>query len=274
VPADASTDGPGSGRRGSGRRRETRGSASARLDDVVIVLDRPRDVVNVAGVARAMMNMGLSRLRLVRPAEFDENRIEGITHRSRPVIEATELFEALPEALADARFVLGTSARPRAALQNWVRPREVAPELVERAREGVVAVVFGREDKGLDNEALDLCHQVAVIPTDPERPSLNLAQACLVLCYEIFLASEHEPELPEGKKARASPPATREEMERMYEALRQGLERIDFSKGRETSAVLRTLRTLLDRAEPSRREAGLLQAIGFEIGHYLDRTRE
>lgn len=244
------------------------------LSPLVIVLDQPQDVVNIAGVARAMMNMGLSRLRLVRPAEFDQNRIEGIAHQSRRVVDATEVFETLPEALADAHFVLGTSARPREALQNWVRPREVAPALLRRAREGVVAVVFGREDKGLANEALDLCHEVAIIPTDPERPSLNLAQACMILCYEIFLAGAGEEGLPEGKKARRSPPATREDMEEMYEALRQGLERIEFSKGRQTGAVLRTLRTLLDRAEPDLREARLVRAIGFEIGHYLDRTRD
>lgn len=282
MPEDGSPAGPGTGAEGEpGTDSEpgpepgaVGGGVPSALSNLIIVLDQPRDLVNIAGVARAMMNMGLSRLRLVRPAEFDENRIEGIAHQSRPVIERTAVLETLEEALADARFVLGTSARPRAALQNWVRPRQVAPELVRRAREGVVAVVFGREDKGLANEALDLCHEVAIIPTDPERPSLNLAQACLVLCYEVFLAAGGETDLPEGKKARVSPPATREEMERMYEALRQGLERIEFSKGRETGAVLRTLRTLLDRAEPNRREARLLQAIGFEIGHYLDRTRE
>ena len=244
------------------------------LANVVVVLNEPKDLVNIAGVVRVMMNMGLSRLRLVSPDAFDGGRIEGIAHRSRSIIEATEIHDALPEALADATHVVGTSARARAAQTNAAHPRTIASGIVERAAEGLVAVVFGREDRGLSNEALDLCHEVVVIPTDSESPSLNLAQACLVICYELLLvagAFEREESLGKGKRVRMTPPATQGDLERMYEALENGLARIEFYKAREPAAVLRTLRTLLGRAEPSLRETKLLQAIGFEIGYYLDR---
>lgn len=243
----------------------------ALLDRVVVVLNEPQDVVNVAGVVRAMKNMGLRRLRLVRPADLDPWRIEGIAHRSEDVVQAAEVHERLADALADTVFVLGTSARPRTANRNYTRPRQAAAALVERAALGTVALVMGREDRGLSNEDLDLCHQVAVIPTDPDYTSLNLAQAFLVLAWEVLMASGGEAqELPEGR--RATRPANREELEQMYAALADGLERIEFFKARRPDAVLRTLRTVLGRAELDRRESRLLMAVGYEIGHWIDRN--
>ena len=244
------------------------------LSNVVIVLHRPKDVVNIAGVIRVMMNMGLSRLRLVRPDEFDVRRIDGVAHRSRGIVEGTEFYEDLPAAIADALYVVGTSARARSAERNTARPRAIAPTVIERAREGRVAIVFGREDKGLPTTALDLCHEVVGIPTDPDSHSLNLAQACLVVCYELLLAVG-DPEQTEppasGKRCRETPPATQEDLEQMYGALESGLGRIDFFEPREAAAVMRTFRTLLGRAEPSLREAKLVEAIGHRIGNYLDR---
>lgn len=256
----------------SGRPRPATANKDA-LANVVVVLDEPLNVVNIAGVIRGMKNMGLSRLRLVRPVDFDPYRIEGIAHRSADIIGSTELHDTLEDAIADGVWVVGTSARPRTANRNYVRPREVAPTVVERAAEGPVCILFGREDRGLTNEAMDRCHAVAIIPTAPEYWSLNLAQAFLVTAYEIFLAAGGaEGALPRSR--RATDPATSEELESMYAALQEGLSRIRFFKGtREPEAVIRTLRTVLGRADLDVREAQLVQAIGFEIGHYLDRLK-
>lgn len=243
------------------------------LDNVVVVLDHPQNLVNIAGVVRAMKNMGLHRLRLVNPAEYDTWRIGGIAHRSEDVSEEAEIFGSLEEALSDAVFVVGTTARARTAHRNYVRPRDIGPRVVERAQSGVVALLFGREDRGLENEALDLCHSVAIIPTNPDYSSLNLAQATLLLAYEVFLAAEAEPgSLPKGR--RATRPATVKELENTYAALEQGLHRIDFFKARAPEAILRTIRTVISRAEPDLQEAGILRAIGFEISSYLDRISE
>lgn len=254
----------------SGRKRPDTADTQA-LANVAVVLVEPLDVVNVAAVIRAMKNMGLARLRLVRPHDFDPYRIEGIAHRSADVIGAAELHETVASATQDAVWVLGTSARPRTSSRNYARPREIAPTVIERAREGTVCVLFGREDRGLSNEALDVCNQIAIIPTAPDYWSLNLAQAFLILAYEIFLAAEGGGgELPKGRRAAA--PATGEDLESMYGALQSGLTRIRFFKGaRQPEAVLRTLRTVLGRARLDVRESRLLRAIGFEIGHYLDR---
>ena len=221
----------------------------APLSRVVIVLDHPQDVVNIAGVIRLMMNFGLSRLRLVRPDEFDPYRIAGIAHRSEPLIEATTLHDTLRDAVADCSWVLGTTARPRTAGRNYVRPREAARTVVENTAHGDVAILFGREDKGLFNDALDLCHAVAIIPTS-EYSSLNLAQAALVIAYETFLAAEGPlEELPRGR--RATRPPTQAELEVTYRGLREGLQAIDFFKARKPSAIMRTLRTIIARAAPT-----------------------
>jgi TrmH family RNA methyltransferase len=246
-------------------------TAPSALSRIVVVLDHPQDVVNVAGVIRAMKNMGLSRLRLVRPDDFDPHRIEGIAHRSTDLVEATEIVDTLDQAVADCVFVVGTTARGRTANRNYDRPRPLASEMLARTSEGPVALLFGREDRGLTNEGLDLCDRICIIPTAADYSSLNLAQAFLVFGYELFIAGgEEPPPLPEGRRATGA--ATRSELEQMYAALGDGLGRIDFYKGtRKDSAVIRTLRTILGRADLDRREARLIQAIGFEIGHYLDR---
>lgn len=243
------------------------------LDNVVVVLDHPQNLVNIAGVVRAMKNMGLHRLRLVNPSEYDTWRIGGIAHRSEDVSEEAEIFGSLQEALSDAVFVVGTTARARTAHRNYARPRDLGPLVVERAERGVVALLFGREDRGLENEALDLCHSVAIIPTDPDYSSLNLAQATLLLAYEVFLAAEGgSGPLPKGR--RATRPATVKELENTYAALMEGLHRIDFFKARAPEAILRTIRTVISRAEPDLQEAGILRAIGFEISSYLDRISD
>lgn len=240
------------------------------LSRIVVVLDEPRDLVNIAGVIRAMKNMGLSSLRVVNPGEWDEWRITGIAHRTEDLVRSTRHFLTLEAAVADCVLVIGTSARPRTAQRNYGWARDWAPRILERAVDGPVAVVFGREDRGLANEALDRCDGVLLIPTDPAYASLNLAQAFLVVAYELFLASRPEGlELPTGKRSQR--PASREEMERMFHALEEGLASIDFFKARSPESVMRTVRTLLSRAEPDQQEAGLMAAVGFEIRNFLGR---
>jgi tRNA/rRNA methyltransferase/tRNA (cytidine32/uridine32-2'-O)-methyltransferase len=252
----------------------TQGDAAATgMGRVAVVLDHPKDVVNVAGILRVMKNFGLTDLRLVNPDPMDAYRLEGIAHRTGDLIEAAQTFDNLDDALAGTTLVVGTTARARTAGRNYVRPREAMARAAEATTTGSVALLFGREDRGLTNEGLDRCHCVAIIPTTPEYSSLNLAQAALVLAYELFLAHEEvPPEMPRGR--RATRPPTHEELEETFEALGTGLGRIDFYKARKPEAVMRTLRTIVTRAEPDLREARLIAAIGYEIGNFLDREEE
>ena len=264
VPGpDASPDGP------SAAGREA-------LDGVVVVLYETQDYVNIAGTIRAMKNFGLTRLRLVRPALWDPWRIEGIAHGTQDVVERVELFDTLEAALADASFVLGMTARARRAKRAVARPRDMAPELLDRGaaavagEAGPVAVLFGREDKGLPNEALDLCHRTVIIPTNPEHASLNLAQAVLVMAYELWMAAEGRAQAFRPPR-RAAPPPTVEFLEVVFADMERALWAIDFFKTRNTESVMRTLRELVRRADVDHREAGFLRAIAIEVVKYLKR---
>ncbi len=160
---------------------------------------------------RVMKNFGLTDLRLVNPDEFDAYRLEGIAHRTMDLIESCTMHDSLDAAIGDATFVVGTTARPRTAGLNYLRPREVASMIAERVSDGTTAILFGREDRGLTNEALDRCHAVTLIPTSAEYSSINLAQAALVLAYEVFLAIDGgREEMPRGR--RATRPPTHEEL--------------------------------------------------------------
>ena len=242
------------------------------LGNVVIVLEEPQNVVNIAGVVRAMKNMGLQQLRLVQPVEFDAWRITGIAHRADDIVEKARILDSIDEAVADCILVLATSARARTAQRNYGSPREWATVLAERAREGPVAVVFGREDRGLSNRTLDRCDGAIVIPTDPDYSSLNLAQACLIIAYELSLAAEDDRlPLPVGKRSEG--PASRGELEAMFGALEVGLNTLDFFKARSADTVMRTFRTLLSRASPDLHEVGLVKAMGFEIRNRFERLQ-
>jgi tRNA/rRNA methyltransferase/tRNA (cytidine32/uridine32-2'-O)-methyltransferase len=162
------------------------------LDNVVLVLYQPQDVINVGSVVRVMSNFGLRRLRLVEPAAYDPYRIVGIAHHTAPVIEAIERVSSLEESIADCGFVLGATARSRGVKRERLTPRNAANTLLQANRidqQNVSAVLFGREDDGLPNEALDYCHALVTIPTDDFNASLNLAQATLVIAYELWLAA-------------------------------------------------------------------------------------
>jgi tRNA/rRNA methyltransferase len=241
------------------------------LDNVVVVLHRPRKLANIAGSVRAMKNMGLRRLRLVDPAEYDTYDIEGIAHRSADVLGSTTIYPTLDAALADAVFVVGTTARPRQAGPTSASLRPLAAELLGRAAGGPVAIVFGPEDNGLTNAELDRCHRTLSLPADPAYPSLNLAQAVLLVAYELRQSAEHEAAGIPQPAGRASPLASAAQLEELFDALETTLWGVEFFKAHTAAGVMRTLRSLVHRAEPDAREAGLLKAMAMETLHFLRR---
>lgn len=246
------------------------------MNGIAVVLHETQDYVNIAGTIRAMKNFGLFHLRLVSPAEWDPWRIEGIAHDTGDIVAATRLYDSLPDALGDCSFVVGMTARERRAKRTMARPREIAPELLERAARvdggetGPVAILFGREDRGLTNDALDLCHRTVTIPTNPEHASLNLAQAVLVMAYELWMAAEGDTQPFRGPR-RTAPPATVEQIEDLFGDVEQALRTIDFFKSRQTSSVMRTLRDLAHRGDLDAREAAFLRAMAIEVVKYVGR---
>jgi TrmH family RNA methyltransferase len=237
------------------------------LDNFVVVLCRPQKLVNIAGAIRAMKNMGLLRLRLVRPAEYDPTDIEGIAHRSADVLAATTLHASLDDALADEVYIAGTTAPTRELPAKHITPRTAAPELLARTAHGPVALLFGSEDNGLTAEELDRCHCTLRIPTDPSNRSLNLAQAVLIVAYELWQAAEQ----PTPAPRRSAQPADAAQLEGLFGAAERALWGIEFFKSTSSATIMRSLRGLIHRAEPDAREAALLRAIALETLNFLRR---
>ncbi len=235
---------------------------------IVVVLVGTRDIVNIAGVVRAMKNFGLRDLRLVDPVEYEPRRIEGIAHKTGDLLKRVELFDTFDEAIADCTLVAGLTARERTAKRNVRRPRDAVGELLASAELGTVAIVLGREDRGLTNAELDCCHRSIVIPANPDHSSLNLAQAFTVMAYELFVAQG----VPAFKAPRrAAPPASAGQLEEVFLAARETLTAIEFFKSRNPEPIMRTVREVTHRVPLDAREAKLIKAMCLEVLRYLER---
>jgi len=238
---------------------------------IVVVLDEPQDLVNIAHVVRGMKNFGVRDLRLVNPREYEAYRIEGIAHQTQEVLARVRTYTTLADALADCVHIVGFTARGRTAKRNLQRPRDAAGEVMSLAEGAApVALLFGREDKGLSNEDLDRCHRVVTIPSDPAYASLNLAQAVVIMLYELALARGAESR-PFKAPRRTSEPAAAAELERLFMDVARALQAIEFFKTRNQAGVLRTMRDIAHRAPLDAREVKLLRAMAIEVTKYGER---
>jgi len=240
---------------------------------IVVVLHEPQDLVNIAHVVRGMKNFGVRDLRLVRPREYEAYRVEGIAHQTQDVLARVRTFDSLEEALADCVHIVGFTARGRTAKRNLQRPRDAAAEVLALAAGGAggpVALLFGREDKGLSNDALDRCHRVVTIPSDPSYASLNLGHAVIIMLYELALAKGADGR-PFKAPRRPSEPAEAAELERLFVDVARALQAIEFFKTRNADGVMRTMREIAHRAPLDAREVKLLRAIAIEVTKYGER---
>jgi TrmH family RNA methyltransferase len=245
--------------------------SASRLSSVAIVLYEPLDPVNIAATVRAMKNMGVSELRLVRPVEYEPHRLEGIAHGTRDLIDNIKVYDSFDDAVADCVRIAGFTARRRAAKWRVVDPKQAAQELLTAAADGWVALVFGREDSGLPNEILDRVHSTVVIPTT-EHASLNLAQAVLIGLYELHL-SAGDATRTIGPPRKDAPPATEAQLEQYFADVERSLQAIEFFKTRYAEHIMRTVRSLTVRAGPDARELSLIRAMAIEVIRYMERQR-
>lgn len=229
--------------------------------NVVVVLNELQREVNLGSTVRALLNTGFSRLRLVAPVAYDRARIDDMAHRSAALVEGIEHFAALEPALADVAYVVGFTARPRADRRAHALT-EVGPLLRQLAAQSSLALLFGREDWGLDNAAIERCTHLVHIPTDPAYPSLNLADAVLLALYELRRAPAAS-----GAQGPAAPlPATHLDQAATLELFDAMLRALKFGRTEGSHAAsLRILRDLLARAAPDEREIALVQALCRKI---------
>lgn len=254
----------------------SREPAEALLDRVIVILDETQDLVNIALVVRAMKNMGLRRLRLVKAREFDAYRIEGIAHDTADVISGIEHFHDLSEALADVAWVVGTTARRRASRQQWWSPQPGAEALAARLEVGPVGLLFGREDRGLSNDQLDQCHALISIPVSPDHPSMNLGQASAIVLYEVRKAIDGAAglEARDLSHKKQTPTATAGELEEFFQKWEEAMQQIGLFQGIDPVPKMRSFRSIFQRADLNRRELGLVQAAAFEIIGYAEMVRK
>ncbi len=237
----------------------------------MVVLYEPQDPVNIGATVRGMKNMGAADLRLVRPCEYTDVRLAGIAHGTSDIIQRIRHFETLDDALADCVKVAAFTARRRAAKRTIADAREAAPVLCGAAGEGRVALLFGREDSGLPNDAMDRAHMVVTISTT-EHSSLNLAQSVLLALYEMHLAAADATRIIRPPK-RDAPPSLAADYELMFNDAEKALETIQFFKTRHHERIMRSIRSLAFRASPDTREIALLRAMSIEVMRTIDRVR-
>jgi tRNA/rRNA methyltransferase len=200
--------------------------------------------------------MGISDLALVLERELDMEEARKMACHARAILDGRLEYDSLAAAVANCGVVMGTSARTGLYRQHAKTPHEWAPQILEDSERGRVALVFGREDKGLSNDELALCSRIIQIPTSDDYTSLNLSQAVMVCCYEIFTAAGvYEP--PEEK----SPTAPSELRERMFAMWRDHLLRIGFMKEDKADHMMQGFRRIMGRGAVTEDDVHIMMGI-------------
>ncbi len=243
-------------------------------DNIRIVLVNTSHPGNIGGVARAMKNMGLGRLYLVEPRQFPDAQAEWRAASATDVLERAVVCSTLSEAIADCQFVVGTSARERRIPWPLQDARRCAERAALASTGEQVAILFGREDRGLTNEELQLCNLHLNIPTSAEYSSLNLAMAVQIVCYELRMAAG-------GGAARDGAPedagwdapfATHENMERFYAHLERTLAALEFLDPKAPRQLMARLRRLYGRVRLDEMELNILRGILTETDKWIARA--
>lgn len=231
------------------------------LDNIRIVLVNTSHPGNIGAVARAMKNMGLARLVLVEPRKFPHDEATWRAASATDVLDAARVCATLEEAVADCGLVVGTSARGRRIPWPLLDPRHCAQRAYAEAGKHEVAFVFGREDRGLTNDELQLCHLHVNIPANEEYSSLNLAMAVQVISYELRM-THLSGELTDDALAEwDQPPATTEQLQRYFEHLEETLLELGFLNPKAPKQLMTRLRRLYNRARPDDMEMNILRGI-------------
>jgi tRNA (cytidine32/uridine32-2'-O)-methyltransferase len=227
------------------------------LNNVRIVLVETTHPGNIGATARAMKNMGLTRLSLVKPHRYPSHEASARAAGADDVLAEAQICDSLEQALEGCGLVFGASARSRSIPWPQLDPRQAAVRAVQASVAGEVALVFGREHAGLSNIELDHCNYLVSIPTNPEFASLNVAAAVQVLSYELRVAAQEA-----APTATLNEPlASAEERERFYQHLEQVLLDLEFLNPDNPKHLMRRLRRLFNRIELDCNEVNILRGI-------------
>jgi len=237
-------------------------SLKARTKNISIVLYKPKYAGNIGSVARAAKNMGITRIVVAGAADFDREAMEQrSTHLAADVLDQIVYANSIEEALGRFNYIVGTTARIGKARGPFVSPRAAAQNIADLSQKNQIALLFGPEDTGLANDQLRLCHSVVTIPTSREFTSLNLSQAVMILCYEIFIASSIAAEVT-PKLALSS------ETEGMYRQIKDLLAKIGFLNPENPEYWMLDLRRFFARSGLLSREVKIIRGICRQLEWY------
>ncbi len=233
-----------------------------RQANIKIVLVNTAHPGNIGGAARAMKNMGLGQLCLVQPREYPAPRAVWRAAGAREVLQHATVANSVYEAIADCSLVIGTSARERRIPWPLINPRQCGERVWAEAESHNVALLFGREDRGLTNDELQKCHFHVHIPSNPQYSSLNLATAVQVLAYEIRMASlaDKNGELPDLGEW-DQPPVTAEDLENFHTHLAETMAELDFYDPQNPKQLLTRMRRLFNRLRMDQMEVSILRGL-------------
>ena len=239
-------------------------------DNIAIVLHKPRVPENIGAAARAICNMGIHQLIVVSPSHFDLIKVMKLaTHAAVKVVEGIENYATLKEALAPFHYVVGSTARLGGQRQIICSPSTLAQRLIPLSQNNRIAIVFGPEDRGLTNAELRYCQDIVNIPT-AGFASLNLAQAVLVICYEILQARIYEQANDQTDETVAFTPrlAQRHESEGMYDQLSTVLSKISFINSENPDYQMGKLRQFFTRLDLRAKDVQIIRGLCRQVLWY------
>lgn len=235
---------------------------STRPENLVIILAGTKHPGNIGSVARAMHNMGLRRLRLVAPQCRPDEESERLARAGRVVLEAAQSYDSILRAVRDLHFLVGTTGKTGGKRARTCSPRTMAQKIVSLGSSQRAGILFGPEDTGLVDDDLLPCQMLVRIPTDPAARSINLAQAVMIVCYELHLARLNRPPKTAAKFAGLH------QIEAMYSQLERALLQIGFLHPQNSQHMMFALRRLLGRAGLESEDVGMLRGIARQIAWY------
>ncbi len=243
------------------------------LNNVKVVLVNTSHPGNIGASARAMKNMGLSNLALVQPKDFPSGVAVGRAASAVDILESAEIFDSLEQAVSDCALVICASARSRKIPWPMLTPEESATKILKEVNANKVAIVFGREDAGLNNDELQLGHFHVQIPAEENCSSLNLAAAVLVICYELYKLSlrSNSKELIKDQDHWDQKLATNGEVEYFYKHLERVMIAIDFHDPENPRQLIQRVRRLFNRIRIDVMEMNILRGILSNVENAINK---
>ncbi|MBI4745935.1 MAG: RNA methyltransferase [Deltaproteobacteria bacterium] len=238
------------------------------LENISVILVKTKTPGNIGSIARCMMNMGLSRLILVRPPEYKNGDALRMAAGAHGILERAEVFPTLKKAVAGHGLVYGTTRQIGGHhRKNLYTAREAAERVVPLLSENRIGIVFGREVNGLDNDDIALCNELISIPSSDAFPSLNLSHAVMVVAYELFVAAGAR--LHSVNKEKLADVA---DLENFYEQLEQTVDEIRFFNKQNPKLIMLAFRQMFGRARLDDREVRILRGFLSHIDETIEGT--